>query len=271
MSRIGKLPIEIPAGVEVKIDGNTVTAKGPLGLETVTIRPELKVEQQDNKVVVTRLNDDRKSRSLHGLSRTLVANAINGVKTGFEKRLENFPDSTHVIFVESEVDGRNKLVNWFKKNGYKTEMKAPSEGELRKWIAKLCKDEGKQIYENAAEYFIGAVGLDMLLIKNELEKVFSYCGDRDEITVDDIRAICVNEADDTLYAMIDAIGNRNRMDALKLYRDLLALKLEPLFILSQLSRNVRKMLEVSELINAGKTPDEIARLVSLWEQEGDSK
>ena len=88
MSRIGKLPIEIPAGVEVKIDGNTVTAKGPLGLETVTIRPELKVEQQDNKVVVTRLNDDRKSRSLHGLSRTLVANAINGVKTGFEKRLE---------------------------------------------------------------------------------------------------------------------------------------------------------------------------------------
>ena len=51
MSRIGKLPIEIPAGVEVKIDGNTVTAKGPLGSETVTIRPELKVEQQDNKVV----------------------------------------------------------------------------------------------------------------------------------------------------------------------------------------------------------------------------
>ena len=88
MSRIGKLPIEIPAGVEVKIDGNTVTAKGPLGTETVTIRPELKVEQQDNKVVVSRLNDDRKSRSLHGLSRTLVANAINGVKTGFEKRLE---------------------------------------------------------------------------------------------------------------------------------------------------------------------------------------
>jgi large subunit ribosomal protein L6 len=88
MSRIGKLPIEIPAGVEVKIEDNVVTAKGPLGTETVTVRPELKVEQQDNKVVVSRLNDDRKSRSLHGLSRTLVANAINGVKTGFEKKLE---------------------------------------------------------------------------------------------------------------------------------------------------------------------------------------
>ena len=88
MSRIGKLPIEIPAGVEVKIENNTITAKGPLGEETVTVRPELTIAQEDNKVVVSRVNDDRKSRSLHGLSRTLVANAINGVKTGFEKKLE---------------------------------------------------------------------------------------------------------------------------------------------------------------------------------------
>lgn len=88
MSRIGKLPIEIPAGVEVKIDGQTVSAKGPLGTETVTIRPEIKVEMKDNQVVLTRENDDRKSRSLHGLSRTLVANVINGVKTGFSKNLE---------------------------------------------------------------------------------------------------------------------------------------------------------------------------------------
>ena len=88
MSRIGKLPIEIPAGVEVTINGNTVTAKGSLGTETVTVRPELSVEQADNHVYVKRNADDRKSRSLHGLSRTLVANAINGVKNGFEKKLE---------------------------------------------------------------------------------------------------------------------------------------------------------------------------------------
>ena len=182
---------------------------------------------------------------------------------GFEKRLENFPDSTHVIFVEAEVDGRNRLNNWFKKNGYKTEMKPPTEGELRKWIAKLCKDENKQIYEKAVEYFIGAVGLDMLLIKNELEKLFAYVGERGEITVDDVRAICVNEADDTLYAMIDAIGNRNQKEALLLYRNLLELKQEPLFILSQLSRNVRKMLEVSELIKSGKSSDEIASAAGI--------
>ncbi len=88
MSRIGKIPVIILAGVEVKIDGQTVTAKGPLGTEEVTIRPEIKLEIKDNEIILTRENDDRKSRSLHGLSRTLVANAVRGVKDGFTKKLE---------------------------------------------------------------------------------------------------------------------------------------------------------------------------------------
>lgn len=88
MSRIGKLPIEIPQGVEVTIDGQTVTAKGPLGTESVTIREEILIKKEDNIVVLTRGNEERKTSALHGLSRTLVANVINGVKTGFEKKLE---------------------------------------------------------------------------------------------------------------------------------------------------------------------------------------
>ncbi len=88
MSRIGKLPIEIPAGVEVTIEGQKVTAKGPLGTEVVEVRPEITVKKEENAIVVTRANDDRRSRSLHGLSRTLVANAVNGVKNGFTKKLE---------------------------------------------------------------------------------------------------------------------------------------------------------------------------------------
>ena len=88
MSRIGKLPIAIPEGVEVTINGQVVTAKGPLGTEVVDVRPEITVTKEENTLVVTRANDDRKSRSLHGLSRTLVANAVNGVKNGFEKKLE---------------------------------------------------------------------------------------------------------------------------------------------------------------------------------------
>jgi large subunit ribosomal protein L6 len=88
MSRIGKLPIEIPAGVEVKIDGNKFTAKGPLGEESVEFRPEIKVKADGSQVIVERVDDGRIARSLHGLSRTLIANAVKGVKDGFEKKLE---------------------------------------------------------------------------------------------------------------------------------------------------------------------------------------
>ncbi len=88
MSRIGKLPVEIPSGVEVKVENNVVTAKGPKGTESVEIRHEIEVKVDGNHVILTRKNDDRKSRSLHGLSRTLVQNVITGVKDGFEKKLE---------------------------------------------------------------------------------------------------------------------------------------------------------------------------------------
>lgn len=88
MSRIGKLPIEIPQGVEVTIEGQKITAKGPLGTEVVDVREEILLKKEDNQVVLTRRDEERKTRALHGLSRTLVANAINGVKDGFEKKLE---------------------------------------------------------------------------------------------------------------------------------------------------------------------------------------
>lgn len=88
MSRIGKAPIQIPDGVEVKIDGQVVTAKGPLGTETVEVRPEIALKMDGKELIVTIVNDDRKSRSLWGLSRTLLNNAIQGVKTGFTKKLE---------------------------------------------------------------------------------------------------------------------------------------------------------------------------------------
>ena len=88
MSRIGKKPIDIPQGVEVKVDGQLVTAKGPLGEESVNVRPEIAVKIENNQVILTKVSDSREADALYGLSRTLVANAIHGVKEGFEKKLE---------------------------------------------------------------------------------------------------------------------------------------------------------------------------------------
>ena len=88
MSRIGKKPIPIPQGVEVKIDGQTVSAKGSLGTETVIVRPEISVKIENNEIILTKNSDSRETDALYGLSRTLVANAVTGVKDGFVKKLE---------------------------------------------------------------------------------------------------------------------------------------------------------------------------------------
>ena len=88
MSRIGKHPIVIPAGVTVTIDGNTVNVKGPRGELSRTLHPEMKVAMEDGQVTVSRPSDESNHKALHGLSRTLVANMVEGVTKGFSKQLD---------------------------------------------------------------------------------------------------------------------------------------------------------------------------------------
>ncbi|HEY9879333.1 MAG TPA: 50S ribosomal protein L6 [Leptolyngbyaceae cyanobacterium] len=88
MSRIGKRPIPIPAKVTVTIDGQTVSVKGPKGELSRTLPPEVAVEQDGETLLVNRRNDSRPARERHGLCRTLVANMVEGVSQGFQKRLE---------------------------------------------------------------------------------------------------------------------------------------------------------------------------------------
>jgi large subunit ribosomal protein L6 len=89
MSRIGKLPIPVPAGVDIDIDGNTVTVKGPKGqLSHAVASPITVVRADDGTIAVSRPDDERQNRALHGLTRSLLANMVTGVTEGFEKRLE---------------------------------------------------------------------------------------------------------------------------------------------------------------------------------------
>jgi len=89
MSRIGRLPIQVPAGVDVQIDGRTVTVKGPKGTLSHTVAEPIEVARADDgSVQVSRPDDERSNRALHGLSRTLVANMVTGVTDGYSKTLE---------------------------------------------------------------------------------------------------------------------------------------------------------------------------------------
>jgi large subunit ribosomal protein L6 len=88
MSRIGKQPITIPSGVEVAVDGSRVSVKGPRGALEQRFHPELRITLDDGRVRVERPSEERLHRSLHGLTRSLIANMVEGVTNGFEKRLE---------------------------------------------------------------------------------------------------------------------------------------------------------------------------------------
>ena len=88
MSRIGRMPIAVPAGVDVKIDGSTVTVKGPKGTLTGTFNSSITVEQEGAEIKVSRPDDTNRNRALHGLTRTLIANMVTGVHDGFKKELE---------------------------------------------------------------------------------------------------------------------------------------------------------------------------------------
>ncbi|HAA90117.1 MAG: 50S ribosomal protein L6 [Thermoanaerobacterales bacterium 50_218] len=88
MSRVGRLPVMIPAGVEVKVEGNVVEVKGPKGRLVKEMPQEINISVEDNKVVVTRSSDEKKHRALHGLTRALIQNMVIGVTEGFQKSLE---------------------------------------------------------------------------------------------------------------------------------------------------------------------------------------
>ena len=88
MSRIGKRPIPVPSGVTVTLDGNTVTVKGPRGTLSRALPEEMQVTQENGEITVARPSDEPRHRALHGLSRTLVANMVEGVTKGFQKQLD---------------------------------------------------------------------------------------------------------------------------------------------------------------------------------------
>ncbi len=106
MSRIGRKPINIPAGVEVSLNDGVITVKGSKGTLTQKIHPNISVEIDGNIINVTRPNDDKENRSLHGLTRTLIANMIEGVSKGYTKELE-----VNGVGYRVQKQGKNLVMN----------------------------------------------------------------------------------------------------------------------------------------------------------------
>jgi len=153
MSRIGRLPVAIPAGVTVKVDEkNVVTVKGPKGELTQNIHPDMKITVEGAVLTVTRPSDDKMHRSLHGLSRTLINNMVVGVTTGYQKALD-------VVGVgyRAQVTGKNLVLTI----GYSHPVEmVPAEG-----ITFECPTPNKILVKGIDKQLVGAVAANVRSVR----------------------------------------------------------------------------------------------------------
>ncbi len=177
--------------------------------------------------------------------------------------ISSVPDTTCIVFVESEVDKRSKLFKTIKDMGYVCEMAEQNQAALEQWIVGILGQNGMKITKATVEKFLTAVGTDMENISKELEKVISYAWGREVVTDADIDAVCSVQISSRIFDMIDAMSNKNRAKALELYNDMMALKEPPMRILFMLARQFNIMLQVKELLDRNVSSSDIASKVGI--------
>lgn len=177
--------------------------------------------------------------------------------------LKEMPETTAMIFVESEVDKRSKLYKAVQNTGRAVELGRQDEGALIRWVAGHVKREKKQIAESTIRYFLAKVGTDMENIQKEMEKLFCYTMDKTEITVSDVEEICTTQIANCIFDMVNAVADKQQKKALDYYYDLLALKEPPMKILALLARQFKLLLEVKTMDKQGYPRQEIATKLGL--------
>lgn len=177
--------------------------------------------------------------------------------------LKNPSPSVLFIFVESEVDKRNKVYKVVKDKGRAVEFPVQEEQVLKKWIRSLVVKEQKSISEYALNIFLDKVGNDMQNIKRELEKLICYTLNQETISEADVETICTTRVQNRIFDMINAIAARKQKQALALYYDLLELKEPPMRILFLIARQFNLLMQVKSLGNKGYDNKYISEKVGL--------
>ena len=177
--------------------------------------------------------------------------------------LPQMPESTCLLFVESETDKRSKLYKAVKKYGYAAELGRQDFNQLGRWAAGILAKDGKKITGRTMERFLAKTGDDMEQILSELEKLVSYTLGRDVITDEDVEVVCTTQVTSRIFDMIAAISNRQVRKAMDLYEDLLTLKEPPMRILFLIARQFNQILQVKELAGKGMDKGTIASRLKL--------
>lgn len=172
--------------------------------------------------------------------------------------IKHIPDYLVVVMVEKDVDKRNKVYKAVDSVGYICEMKPQTTATLEKWIAGLLAKDNLKIGREACDLILDKTGAGMDYIRQETEKLVSYCQGRDVVTVEDVEKVCATQTTSHIFDMISAIANKKQQQALDLYYDLLELKEPPMRILYLIVRQFNGILQVKDLMSRGISGKEIA-------------
>lgn len=177
--------------------------------------------------------------------------------------IKTMPETACFLFVENEVDKRGKLYKAVKDKGRIVELGRQDERTLLRWLLGMIKQEGKQIQEPTLRYILSRTGTDMENLEKEMEKLFCYTLDKDQITAGDVEAVCTVQITNRIFEMVEAVAKQEKKKALDYYYDLLALKEPPMRILYLLTRQFKLLLEVQELVKKGMGRKQIAEEAGL--------
>ncbi len=178
--------------------------------------------------------------------------------------LPQMPEETILVFVEEGVSKNNRLYKAAVScGGHFAEMKRQNEKTLRTWVIRRVKKDGKKIGARAYAQFREKSGNDMENMNQELEKLLAYCADHEEITAEDVSAVCCGNTEDQVFQMIRSITERQQKKALDLYYDLVALKKKPLSILFLLARQYNQMLQAKDLNALGYGTEQTAKQMGV--------
>lgn len=177
--------------------------------------------------------------------------------------LPSMPDTTCILFVESEVDKRNRMYKKVKDLGHAAEMTRQNVNQLAAWAGGILAKEGRKITGRTMELFLSKTGDDMENIRMELEKLISYTIGRDVITDQDVEEVCTVRVTNKIFDMVSAIVTRQTKKAMDLYEDLLTLKEPPMRILFLIARQFNQLLQVKEMMAQGMDKGSIASRLKM--------
>ena len=177
--------------------------------------------------------------------------------------MAELPEYICMVFIENDVDKRNRMYKAVKKYGRAVEFGVQDSNTIMRWVLGMMKREGKKITQKDMELFLSKTGTDMGNIERELEKLLCYTMDREIITAQDIENVCTTQITNHIFDMIRAVTEKNQKKALDLYYELLALKEPPMRILFLLARQFNLIMQVKELSKCGYDQSQIAKKAGI--------